>query len=126
MATSEVLIAPAPRCPALPGLPPEGFWTDTQWVVFMAIMDTIVPAVVSKSSLVDKQGQLGISDAQYSSVTKMAKTTVLGRPSEDSLKLFMEDKPSNQAAVRAVQLRILARLPTKQRDGLGRLLSALS
>lgn len=126
MATAEALIAPAPQCPALPELPPDGFWTETQWTVFMAIMDTIVPAVVTKSSLTDKQGQLGIPDAQYSSVMKMAQATVVERSDEDSLRAYMEDKPSHHPAIRAIHLRIAARLPAKQRAGLGGLLNSLS
>lgn len=126
MVITEALIAPAPRCPALPELPPDGFWTETQWAVYMALMDTIVPAVVSKSALTDKEGQLGIPDAQYSSVIKTAQATVLARKDEDSLRAFLEDKPSCHPEIRAVQLRIAARLPAKQRAGLGGLLSSLS
>lgn len=126
MAITEALIAPAPRCPALPELPDDGFWTETQWAVYMSIMDTIVPAVVAKSSLTDKEGQLGIPDVRYSSVIKMARATVLERTDEDSLRAFMEDKPSYHPGIRAIQLRIAARLPAKQRAGLGTLLSSLS
>lgn len=126
MATTEALIAPAPQCPALPDLPPDGFWTETQWAVYTALMDTIVPAVVSKSSLTDKEGQLGIPDVHYSSVMKTAQATVIERADEDSLRAFMEDKPSHHPAIRAIQLRIVARLSAKQRAGLGSLLSSLS
>jgi hypothetical protein len=89
-------------------------------------MDTIVPAVVSKSSLTDKEGQLGIPDAHYSSVVKSGQVTVIERADEDSLRAYLEDKPSNHPAIRAMQLRIVARLPAKQKAGLGGFLSSLS
>lgn len=126
MATTEALIAPAPQCPAMPELPPDDFWTDAQWAVYVALMDTIVPAVVSKSSLTDKGGQLGIPDAHYSSVVKSGQVTVIERADEDSMRAYLEDKPSNHPAIRAMQLRIVARLPAKQKAALGGFLSSLS
>ncbi|KUI56253.1 Long-chain-alcohol oxidase FAO2 [Cytospora mali] len=126
MATTEVAIAPAPRCPVLPEAPANVFWTETQWTVFMTIMDTIVPTLVSKPALTDKKGQLGIDDVLYSSAMKTARATVLERSDEDSLRAFMEEKPSDQSAVRDIQVRIVSGLSTKQKDGLGGLLSLLS
>lgn len=116
----------APHCPALPELPPDDFWSDTEWAVFNAILDTIVPAVVSKSSLTDKEGQLAIPDGEYSAVFSKARATTLESQDEPSLKALMEDKASTHAAVREVSLRIAARLTVVQRDGLKRLLKSLS
>lgn len=116
----------APQSPDIPELPSDGFWTETQWVVFMALMDCIVPAIVAKSSLVDKNAQLGITDSDYSAVLKTAQTTALEKRSEGSLKAFLEDKPSANPTVRKVMVRIVARLPPKHRDGLGGVLSGLS
>lgn len=116
----------APESPALPALPPDDFWTETEWAVFNAILDTIVPAVVPRSSLVDRQGQLAIPDGDYSAVMSTAKATTLQSQDEPSLKAFMEDKTSTHPAVREVSLRIAARLSDVQRDGLKRLLRSLS
>lgn len=126
MAATEALIAPAPQCPVLPELPPDSFWTESQWAVFTTLMDTIVPAVVPKSCLADKKGQIGIADVHYASVVKTFQASVVERADEDALRAFMADKPSDHSAVRAIHLRIVARLPAKERDGLGGLLSALS
>lgn len=116
----------APECPALPALPPDDFWSETEWAVFNAILDTIVPAVVSKSSLTDKEGQLAIPDGEYSAVMARARATTLQSHDEESLKAFMEVKASTSPAVRQVSLRIAARLSYVQKDGLRRLLKSLS
>lgn len=121
--TRDVL---APQSPALPALPADGFWTETEWAVFNAILDTIVPAVVPKSSLADRQGQLAIPDGHYAAVMSTAKATTLQSQDETSLKAFMEDKASTHPAVRQVSLRIAARLSDVQKDGLKRLLKSLS
>ncbi|KAK2604864.1 hypothetical protein N8I77_007759 [Diaporthe amygdali] len=124
MALTEEIMAP--QSPALPELPPLDFWSETEWAVFNAILDTIVPAVVSMSSLTHKEGQLGISDDEYSAVMGKARATTLESRDEASLKAFMEDKASTHPAVREVSLRIAARLSVAQRDGLKRLLKSLS
>ncbi|POS71031.1 long chain fatty alcohol oxidase [Diaporthe helianthi] len=116
----------APESPALPALPPDDFWSETEWAVFNAILDAIVPAVVSKSSLVDRQGQLAVPDGDYSAVMSTARATTLQSRDEASLKAFMEDKASTHPAVREVSLRIAARLSDVQKDGLKRLLKSLS
>lgn len=116
----------APESPALPALPPDDFWSETEWAVFNAILDTIVPAVVPKSALTDKEAQLAIPDGEYSAVLAKAKATTLESQDEVSLKAFMEDKTSTHPAVREVSLRIAARLSDVQRDGLRRLLKLLS
>lgn len=116
----------APESPALPALPPDDFWGETEWAVFNAILDTIVPAVVSKSALTDKEGQLAIPDGEYSAVLARARATTLQSQDEVSLKAFMEDKTSTHPAVREVSLRIAARLSDVQKDGLKRLLKLLS
>ncbi|KAG8166075.1 hypothetical protein KVR01_004627 [Diaporthe batatas] len=121
--TGDIL---APESPALPALPADDFWTDTEWDVFTAILDTIVPAVVSKSSLVDTRGQLAIPDGDYSAVLSTARATTLQSQDEASLRAFMEDKASTHPAVRHVSLRIAARLSDVQKDGLKRLLKSLS
>lgn len=124
MALTEEIMTP--QSPALPELPPLDFWSETEWAVFNAILDTIVPAVVSMSSLTQKEGQLGIPDDEYSAVMGKARATTLESRDEASLKAFMEDKASTHPAVREVSLRIAARLSVAQRDGLKRLLKSLS
>jgi hypothetical protein len=116
----------APESPALPAIPADDFWSETEWAVFNAIQDTIVPAVVSKSSLIDKQAQLAIPDGEYSAVVSRARTTALQSQDEASLRAFMEDKATTHPAVREVSLRIVARLTHVQKDGLRRLLKSLS
>lgn len=116
----------SPQCPLLPELPSDRFWDDKQWTVFWALMDTFVPAIVSKSLLADKQGQLGILDREYSTLLETAMSTTVERSDKRSLKAFLEDKPSIHPAVRGGLVRILSRLPTDRRDGLGKLLSGLS
>lgn len=116
----------APRSPDVPELPSDGFWTETQWAIFMALMDCIVPAIVAKSSLVDKYAQLGIPDPEYSTVLKTAQAAALEKRTEESIKAFLEDRPSANPTVREVMVRIIARLPPKHRNGLGGFVSGLS
>lgn len=116
----------APESPALPALPPDDFWSETEWAVFNSILDTIVPAVVSKSSLSDKEGQLAIPDGEFSAVMARARASTLESQDEVALRAFMEDKVSTHPAVREVSLRIAARLSDVQKDGLKRLLKLMS
>lgn len=124
MASPEALTAP--QSPGVPRLPDGGFWTSTQWAIFMSLMDSIIPAIVSKASLADREGQLGIPDVEYSAVMKTVQDTAVERRDEVSLKAFMEDMPSTNPAVHESLVRIIARLPPTQQDRLGRFLSSLS
>lgn len=124
MASSEVLTAPRRLDP--PPLSSVDFWTDAQWAVFMAIMDTIVPAVVPESSLTDEHGQLGVPDAEYLTASKTARDEVAGVSTEEALTAYLEDRPSTNQVVRRFMLQLIARLPAKRRDGLGKLMSSLS
>lgn len=124
MASSELL--KAPQCPDLPALPSDGFWSETQWAVFMAIMDTIVPSVVPKSSLTDKQGQLGVPDSEYLAASKTTHNIAVEVSGDDALRAYFEDRPSTNLAVRGVMIRRIALLPIKQQEGLGKLMSSLS
>lgn len=116
----------APRTPGLPDLPPDGFWRETQWSVFWAIMDSIVPAIVSKSSLVDKKGQRGLPDVEYAALTKTSQNIILEKTDEHMLQAFLEDRPSLNPITRQTLLRVLCRLSPKQIKGLGAVLSGLS
>lgn len=116
----------APLRPELPDLPSDDFWTQTQWAVFMAIMDSVIPAIVSKSRLTDKLGQRGIPDLEYAALMRTSQDTVLETRDAAVLRAFLEDKPSKNPAFHGLLLRTLFRLPVKQRAGLGVILSALS
>lgn len=124
MASAEAL--KAPQSPGVPRLPDDGFWTGVQWTIFMSLMDSIIPAIVPKASLADREGQLGLPDVDYSAVMKTAQDTAVERRDEGSLTAFMEDRPSTNPAVRESMVRIIARLPPTQQDRLGRFLSSLS
>lgn len=124
MASPEALKTPQP--PGVPRLPDDGFWTGIQWAIFMSLMDSIVPAIVPKAALADREGQLGIPDVEYSAVMKTVQDTAVERRDEGSLKAFMEDRPSTNPAVHESLVRIIARLPPTQQDRLGRFLSNLS
>lgn len=116
----------APESPALPALPPDDFWSETEWAVFNAVLNTIIPEIVPRSTLTDKEGQLAFPDGEYSAVMARARATTLQSQDEVSLKAFMEDKTSTYPAVREVSLRIAARLSDVQKDGLRRVLKLLS
>ncbi|KAF3769946.1 long-chain fatty alcohol dehydrogenase [Cryphonectria parasitica EP155] len=116
----------APRSPELPMTPPAGFWSETQWDIFWAVMDSIIPAIVSKPCLTDGLSQLGISDAAYSSVMETARHTKLEKKDEASLQAFLQERLSTSPAVRETIIRITSRLPVKQQEALGTFLSSLA
>lgn len=116
----------APRPPGESQPLDDSFWDETQWAVFMAIMDTVVPEIVPKSSLADKDAQLGIPDAQYSAVVKTAQEVTVEKRDEGSLRAFLEDRPSTNTVVRSTTMHIIARLSPVQRDRLGAFLTRLS
>lgn len=120
----EVLAAP--RSPGVPEPPSETFWNQAQWTTFMTLMDSVVPAIVSKSSRTDREGQLSIPDVEYADVMKTARATVVEKGDEASLKAYLEDRPSTNPPVRGTMIRVVARLSSTQREKLGGFLSGLS
>lgn len=125
MASSEEVLN-APRCPDLPAMPSDDFWNNAQWATFWAIMDALAPSVLPKSTLTDSQAQLGVLDTEYQTAFGIAHNAVAKISTKEALIAYLEDRPSTNPAVRGALVRLLANLPTKQRDGLGKLMSSLS
>lgn len=126
LAMASLEVVKAPQCPELPALPSDTFWTESQWAVFMAIMDTIIPSIVPKSCLADTRGQLGLPDADYQAACETACNAVVAVSTDKAVRAYLEDRPSTDLAVRGAMVRVLAQIPSKQRDGLGKLMSSLS
>lgn len=126
MASLEVDVLTAPRRPDLPPLPPLDFWSDAQWAVFIAIVDTVVPSVMSESSATDNHAQLAVPDAQYLTAFKTAHDTLAGASTDEVLAAYLHDRPSVNQTVRRYMLQLIAHLPAHRQDGLGKLMSSLS
>jgi len=54
-----------PNAPALPEAPAGDWWDETQWRVFLCLLDTVMLPVVAEPYLTDKKDQKKISAAEF-------------------------------------------------------------
>ena len=63
--TMQTLITPVPT--TLPAPPDRGFFSETQWAVYIALAEAILPSLVPESRHTNKTNQIAISTEQYES-----------------------------------------------------------
>ncbi|KAI1498361.1 long chain fatty alcohol oxidase [Biscogniauxia marginata] len=117
-------------------LPPRGdtsFFDEAQWRVWFALMDTVVPSIVSDSGPEDKRGAgsssskdaYRISPDALGSHFELAKTKVASAPTREDFEAYLAEKVSDGQAFRDQMARTLSVAPADTRKMLGRILSLL-
>jgi hypothetical protein len=124
--SSKLHRAPSPTSPALPGLPSVEFWNDTQWTVFMSLVDAVLPSIVTEATLTDKAHQVQISDADYSAAYEQLKRSMANAPSEKDFRSYLQFCPSKDPVFIKNYKRSLATLPSDIQKKLAGSLSLLA
>lgn len=118
------LLVPVPT--ALPGIPPDDFFSPTQWSVFFALMDGAVPSITSKSAATDDQGQIQLHDHEFDDAVSRALERLAAPATGDNIRAFLEDRPIMDPRFKENLLRTLALSPPSQRRRLGGLLTLMA
>ena len=125
MATSQMELL-APLASPLPDLPPGEPFTEDQWKILMAIMDTVIPSIGRETTAGDNVGQLTLSDAQYNTALDNIKNTVVNPPTNESLDQYLHESPSANPRFQSLLKRTLGQYaPEDARKGLAFVLSTL-
>jgi hypothetical protein len=116
----------APLASPLPDLPPGDPFTEEQWKILMAIMDTIIPSIRREATTDNKIDQLTVSDEQYNTAVDRLKSTVVNPPSSESLDEYLDERPSANPRFQSLLKRYLGHYaPEDAKKGLSFILSTL-
>ncbi|KAI1841489.1 hypothetical protein JX266_012329 [Neoarthrinium moseri] len=109
----------------LPDPPSPEFFNETQWKVWYALMDTIVPSIVSTPRDGSNTDNYQITQSQLDAYYQEAQRKLSSPPSRKDFEAFLSEKPSDSQAFKDQITRTLASLPKDMRDQLGTMLSLL-
>jgi hypothetical protein len=116
----------APLASPLPDLPPGDPFSEEQWKILMAIMDTVVPSVHRETAATDKISHLSVPDVLYKTAADNIKNSVVNAPSSEDFDDFLSQRPSQNPDFRPLTTRYLDQYaPDDAKKGLGFVLSTL-
>ena len=116
----------APLANPLPDLPPGDPFTEDQWKILMAIMDTVIPSIRRETTTSNKVEQLTVSDVQYNAAVDHLKNTVVNPPTNESLDEYLDERPSANPRFQSLLKRYLGQYaPEDAKKGLSFVLSTL-
>jgi len=116
----------SPPVLALPAAFSGDWWDETQWAVFMALVDAVVLPVVAESQAADEKSHQKISDVEFERAYQEAQASMTEPPSREVFARYLAERASdNPAFVDAVR-RSVADIPPSARKMLGGVLWALS
>lgn len=103
--------------------PPPTFFTDTQWRALFAIIDTIVPSVVSGPAAAGNDNdEHHLAPGEYDAYFKLTSERMVKPPSREAFDAYMAERPSDIPAFRDHVTRTIATLLPVQRTQLGTVL----
>jgi hypothetical protein len=121
----------APLATPLPPPPAGAHFTQAQWDILMAIMDTIMPRIVRQSKVGELRGKEKLNvyvmpEADYRTAIAHMKESVVDPPDEETFDAYLAERPSDNAEFQDLLLRQLVHYAREdQRDGMKFVLSAL-
>ena len=115
---------PGPLQTTLPPTPDGSFFDETQWAVFLSLLDAALPAIVAASDTSDHAQQITVDDEVYMRQVKPASSPLDAWPDSHVLQKFLAQNPSTDPHFVANVQRTLAL--NAQRDKLGGALSFLA
>ena len=116
----------APLANPLPDLPPGEQFSEEQWKILMAIMDTVIPSVRKDTTTSNKLEQLTLSEDQYKSAVDHVKGTVVDAPTGEALDEYLGERPSANPQFQSLLKRYLGQYsPDHAKKGLAFILSTL-
>ncbi|CAL3973808.1 unnamed protein product, partial [Diplocarpon coronariae] len=126
--TTIALKVIAPLEAALPDPPTGNYFTETQWVSLMALMDTVIPSVKRESVGANKQYQdeERIPDTSFNTALHHLQRNVTNAPTKMQLDQYLAEKPSDNPEFHELVKRTLIQFSREDaRKGFSFLLSAL-
>jgi hypothetical protein len=123
--TAEADTLSAPRWPGLPE-PPSDFFNETQWSVFLSLIDAAVPSLVPESKRKDEKSERAVPDGEYQTAVKTTRTAVAESPDEATVAAYLAELPSKNPATVHALCRSLNGITAAARNQLGGVLSTLA
>ena len=125
MATQQTNLL-APLAAPLPDPPAGEPFTSDQWLILMALMDTVIPSIRRESTVKDDLKQLALPDVQYNANVDRLRATLKIAPDSQSLDEYFYEKASDNPEFEDLLKRSLVHYtPEDVRKGLAFILSAL-
>ncbi|OTB08028.1 hypothetical protein M426DRAFT_317536 [Hypoxylon sp. CI-4A] len=127
MASSNFLETPeATSTTQLPELKPDAYFSETQWLTLLALVDAIVPSIAPESKVVDRQNQLFISQPRYNEAYESIKRQMKHAPDREKFQKYLESRPVDNTVFRRKLKRVLQAVPNTDRKRLGGILDLIS
>jgi hypothetical protein len=107
-----------PVATALPEAPPSDFFTETQWDVFYAILDGVLPSIVPQAAgAADDGSALVMPQDEFKRLLDEAAGILheLPPPPRETLAAYMGQRSADEAAFRLDCLRLLAMTPARHK-----------
>lgn len=105
--------------------PDASFFTATQWRVWYALMDTIIPSIVPKGKEHHGTGEYAFAQDTVESYFQYVQNQLSSPPSREDFETYLSEKPSDIPAFKDHMIRTLHGLPKDLRDQLGSMLTML-
>jgi hypothetical protein len=105
--------------------PDASFFTETQWRVWYALMDTIIPSIVPKAVEQQSNDDYTFASRAIDSYHQYVQSKCSSPPSREEFEAYLSEKPSNIQAFRDHMIRTLDGLPKDMRDKLATILTLL-
>lgn len=122
-AAPEATLAPIPT--GLSTLVSTDFWDESQWEVFFSVMEAVLPAVASQSTITDKHNQIRITDAEFEDIYKRLSENVVDAPSKEALRGFLAERFTDNPEHVETCKRMLSSFPPEKNQQLGSILRIL-
>jgi len=122
----EMAAKTGPSPPALRDPPSGDWWDETQWGVFISLLEAVLAPVVAASDVADKRTQKKISDAEYERAYARIARTTADAPDRDLFRAFLRERPTENPAFLHCVRRTLSNVPAVERKKLGDALTTLS
>lgn len=108
---------------AIAKAPSPDFYTETQWQALFAILDTVVPSVVTGPGTVDNNNnERRVSQDEYEAYFEQMSRRMVKPPSRKAFDAYMAERPSDIPAFRDHVTRTVASLLPGTRAQLGTIL----
>jgi hypothetical protein len=85
----------APTATPLPDVQPGEPFTEANWTLLMALMDTVIPSIQRKSSSKRELNRRALPDADYNAAVDRIRGTIVNIPDGDLLDTYLDEKPSS-------------------------------
>ncbi|KAJ2892020.1 long chain fatty alcohol oxidase [Zalerion maritima] len=120
---STVLLGPLPS--PLPPVADPSYFNTTQWAVFMALVEAVVPPVVPETRLTNKAHQLRISNDQHEDAFKKASALAVP-PTKPELDAYLSESVMENPEFIDLTYRMMGALPIPLKKQLARAMGLLA